>query len=115
MTFLDFLAAQGDANAAHLREDLSGLADGANDLAAVVAYLRNTLGDSEAALAVEETAWRWKEWKKLQIAEKKMALHQLKRGDGFKLGSGPIAQREAQRRRAEISKMEAELSRKSSP
>lgn len=66
MTFLDYLAAQGDANAAHLRECLSGLAGGANDIAAVVAYLRSTLGGSEAALAVEEAAWRWKEWRKIE-------------------------------------------------
>lgn len=63
MTFLAYLAAQGDANCQALRRDLSGLADGANDLVVVVAHLRSTLGGSEAALAVEEAAYRWREWR----------------------------------------------------
>lgn len=66
MTFLAYLAAQGDANAVHLREDLSGLTDGADDLAAMVAHLRSAFGGSEAVLAVEETVWRWKEWRKIE-------------------------------------------------
>lgn len=51
-----------DRNAQRLAEDLSGLADGANDIAAVVACLRSALVDSEAVLAVEEAVYRWKEW-----------------------------------------------------
>lgn len=59
MTFLAYLAAQGDANCQALLRDLSGLADGANDLGAVVAHLRGALGGSEASLAVEEVVYRW--------------------------------------------------------
>lgn len=66
MTFLAYLAAQGDANCQALHRDLSGLADGANDLGVVVAYLRSTLGGSEAVLAVEEAAYRWREWRKIE-------------------------------------------------
>lgn len=66
VTFLDYLAAQGDANCRALHSDLSGFADGANDLAAVVACLRSTLGDSEAVLAIEEAVYRWGEWRKIE-------------------------------------------------
>lgn len=67
MTFLAYLAAQDDWAARCLRESLSGLADGANDLGVVVAHLRSTLGGSEAALAVEEAAYRWREWRKIGV------------------------------------------------
>ena len=42
-----------------LHRDLSGLADGANDLGVVVTHLRATLGGSEASLAAEEARYRW--------------------------------------------------------
>ena len=64
MTFLAYLAASADRTAQMLAADLSGLADGANDLGVVVAHLRSTLGGSEALLAVEEVAYRWREWRK---------------------------------------------------
>ncbi len=63
MTFLSYLAAQGDHNAQHLAEALSGLHDGANDLAAVIAHIRTTLGGSEAVLAEQEAVERWREWR----------------------------------------------------
>jgi len=59
MTFLAYLAAQPDHNARMLASDLSGIADGANDLGVIVAHLRATLRDSEAVLAVEEAEYRW--------------------------------------------------------
>jgi hypothetical protein len=62
MTFLAYLASQGDANCQALHRDLSGLADGVNDIAVVVAHLRSTLGGSEASLAVEEAESRWFDW-----------------------------------------------------
>ena len=64
MTLLAYLAASTDRAAQMLLADLSGLADGANDLGAVVAHLRSTLGDSEASLAVEEAAYQWREWRR---------------------------------------------------
>ncbi len=64
MTFLAYLAASTDYAAQMLAADLSGLADGANDLGVVVAHLRSTLGGSEAALAVQEAAYRWREWRR---------------------------------------------------
>lgn len=73
MTFLAYLAASTDRAAQMIAADLSGLADGANDLGVVVAHLRGTLGGSEASLAVEEAAYRWQEWRKIganRIAEK---------------------------------------------
>lgn len=66
MTFLAYLAAQPDWTCRYLTEALSGLPDGANDLGVVVAHLRDTLGGSEAALAVEEAAYRWREWRKIE-------------------------------------------------
>lgn len=71
MTFLAYLAAQPDTNAARLAESLSGLADGANDLGVVVAHLRATLGGSEASLAVEEAVYRWREWRTVSKMEKR--------------------------------------------
>ena len=64
MTFLAYLAAQPDWTCRYLTEALSGLPDGSNDLGVVVAHLRGTLGGSEAALAVEEAAYRWREWRR---------------------------------------------------
>jgi hypothetical protein len=43
------------------------------------------------------------------IAEKKAAFAKLKNGAGFKFGQGKIAQKEVQRRRAEIRRLEDEL------
>lgn len=63
MTFLAYLAAQGDHNAQHIAEALSGLANGANDLAAAIAHLRTTCGASEAVLAEQEAFERWREWR----------------------------------------------------
>ena len=63
MTFLAYLAAQGDANAVRLAESLSGLADGANDIGKVIAHIRTTLDGSEVVLAVEEAAYRWRKWR----------------------------------------------------
>lgn len=64
MTFLAYLTASADRNAAHLAEALSGLADGANDIAVVVAHLRATLGDSEAVLAEREARYQWEMWRR---------------------------------------------------
>lgn len=64
MTFLAHLAASTDYAAQMLLADISILADGANDLGAVVAHLRTTLGGSEASLAVEEAVYRWREWRR---------------------------------------------------
>lgn len=79
VTFLAHLAAQPDPNAAHLSEALSGLTDGANNLGVVVAHLRATLGDSEAVLAVEEAAARWKEWNK-EHGTDAQAIRKLREG-----------------------------------
>ena len=43
------------------------------------------------------------------IAEKREAFARLKCGSGFRFGQGAIAQKEAQRRRREISRLVAEL------
>lgn len=69
MTFLDYLSASADHAAQLLAQDLSGLADGANDLAAVVAYLRSTLDGFEQAVAIAEAEWHWREWKGLPRIE----------------------------------------------
>jgi protein subunit release factor A len=71
MTFLAYLAAQADPSCQRLQESLSGLPEGANDLAEVIAHIRATLGDSEAVLAVEEAVWRWEMWREsLGIVER---------------------------------------------
>ena len=44
-----------------------------------------------------------------ELAEKREAFARLKSGDGFRFGQGAIAQKEAQRRREEISQLVAEL------
>ena len=64
MTFLAYLAAQGDANASFLQESLSGLADGANSLSAVVAHLRATLDGFEQAIALAEAECQWRAWRR---------------------------------------------------
>jgi hypothetical protein len=64
VTFLAHLAASSDHNAQMLAADLSGLADGANDLAVVVAYLRATLDGFEQAIAQAEAECRWREWRR---------------------------------------------------
>lgn len=66
---LAHLAAQPDWTCRYLAEALSGLADGANDLGETIAHLRTTLGGSEADLAAEEAAYRWREWIKSEQAE----------------------------------------------
>lgn len=63
MTFLAYLATSPDRAAQMLSADLSGLADGANDLREVIAHLRATLGGSEAVLAEQEAVSRWREWR----------------------------------------------------
>ena len=64
VTLLDYLTAQGDANCQALACDLSGLADGANDLAAVVAHLRATLDGFEQAIALAEAECQWRAWRR---------------------------------------------------
>ncbi len=63
------LAAQGDDSSRWLAESLSGLADGANDLAEVIAHLRATCGASEAVLAEQEAVERWREWRTVSKME----------------------------------------------
>ena len=69
MTFLAYLAASTDRNAQRLREDLSGLADGANDLRKVCTHIRATLDGFEQAIALAEAEWHWREWKGLPRIE----------------------------------------------
>jgi putative N-acetylmannosamine-6-phosphate epimerase len=64
VTFLAHLAASSDHNAQMLAADLSGLADGANDLAVVVAYLRATLDGFEQAIALAEAECQWRAWRR---------------------------------------------------
>lgn len=44
-----------------------------------------------------------------ELDSKRQAFAALKHGDGFRLGQGTIAQKEAQRRRREIKRLEHEL------
>ena len=64
VTFLAHLAASSDHNAQMLAADLSGLADGANSLSAVVAHLRATLDGFEQAIALAEAECQWRAWRR---------------------------------------------------
>ena len=64
MTFLAYLASSTDRAAQMLAADLSGLADGANDLGEVVAHLRAAMPPCELPYASEEARYRWREWRR---------------------------------------------------
>ena len=65
MTFLAYLAAQGDANAIRLHECLSWLSDGPTSLSEVISLIRMSRSASEASLMEQEAVHRWREWRKI--------------------------------------------------
>ncbi len=66
MTFLAYLAAQGDANAIRLHECLSWLSDGPTSISEVISLIRMSRSASEAYLMEQEAAYRWREWRKIK-------------------------------------------------
>lgn len=70
MTFLAYLAAQGDANCLRLHECLSWLSDdGPTSLSEAISLIRMSRSAAEASLLEQEAAYRWALWLKSEQIE----------------------------------------------
>lgn len=69
VTFLAYLAAQGDANCLRLHECLSWLSDGPTSLSEAISLIRMSRSASETYLLEQEAVYRWALWLKSEQIE----------------------------------------------